>query len=93
MRVELARRAVDDLDRLVQLLSLPADTRTRVRRALRPLEELPRLGRPLEADAWTGHRVLLGPWRWMLLVHRIDEEQERIVVVTVQDARSSATVR
>lgn len=93
MRIELARRAVHDLDRLVAVLSLPADTRSRVQRSLRPLEELPRLGRPLGSGGWSGHRVLLGPWRWMLLVHRIDEEQKRIVVVTVQDARSSTAIR
>lgn len=35
-------------------------------------------------------RFLLGPWRWMLLVHEYDEATDRVVVLTVQDARSSS---
>ena len=35
---------------------------------------------------------MLGPWRWMLLVYVILEPGDRVVVVTIQDARSSAAV-
>lgn len=90
--VRLARAAVEDLDRLVAVLSLPAGTHKRVQRSLRPLQDHPRLGTPLEGR-WTGLRFVLGPWRWMLLVYRFDEDADRIDVVTVQDARSSRTPR
>lgn len=88
-RVELSRRAVDNLDRLIRTHSLPADTRDRVRTVLEPLAMFPELGREL-SGRWSGHRVLLGPWRWMLLVHRVDPGGDRVVVVTIQDARSSS---
>ena len=87
-RVELARAAVEDLGRLIAVLSLPTTTRHRVRRSLAPLAELPRLG-PELTGRWSGMRFLLGPWRWMLLVYEYDEDADRVTVLTVQDARSS----
>jgi plasmid stabilization system protein ParE len=87
-RVELSRRAVENLERLIRTHSLPPDTRERVRRVLQPLATFPNLGRELEGR-WADFRVILGPWRWMLVVYRIDEGNDRVVVVTVQDARSS----
>ena len=87
-RVEVAATAVEDLDRLVVVLSLPADTRHRVRRALAPLERFPLLG-PQLGGRWAGLRFLLGPWRWMLLVYEYDTVADRVVVLTVHDARSS----
>ena len=88
-RVELARAAVEDLDRLIAVLSLPADTRDRVRRSLAALAEFPRLG-PALTGRWSGLRFLLGPWRWMLLIYEYDEDANRVVILTVQDARSSS---
>lgn len=88
-RVELSVRAIDNLDRLITTHSLPADTRKRVRGILHPLATFPQMGRELEGR-WADHRVILGPWRWMLLVYRNDETGDRVVVVTVQDARSSS---
>jgi len=88
-RVDLAVSAVEDLDSLIAALSLPADTRRRVRSCLGSLERFPRLG-PELSGRWTGLRFLLGPWRWMLLVYHSDENADRVVVVTIQDARSSA---
>jgi plasmid stabilization system protein ParE len=87
--IELARSAVEDLDALVRTHSLPASTRRRVARSLRGLEQFPAMGSPLR-DRWEGFRFLLGPWRWMLIVYVYLEAQERVVVVTVQDARSSS---
>lgn len=86
--VELTRAAVEDLDRLIAVLSLPADTRDRVRQSLTPLAEFPRLGAEL-TGRWTGLRFLLGPWRWMLLVYEYIEVDDRVVILTIQDARSS----
>jgi plasmid stabilization system protein ParE len=87
--VELAHVAVEDLDRLIAVLSLPADTRERVRRSLEPLGEFPRLG-PELTGRWQGTRFVLGPWRWMLLVYEHIENEDRVVVLTIQDARSSS---
>ena len=88
-RVELAHVAVEDLGRLIAVLSLPADTRERVRRSLEPLGEFPRLG-PELTGRWQGTRFVLGPWRWMLLVYEHIESEDRVVVLTIQDARSSS---
>jgi hypothetical protein len=35
-------------------------------------------------------RFVLGPWRWLLVVYSYEEEsQDRVLVLTLQDARSS----
>jgi hypothetical protein len=88
--VELARAAVQDLDALIRTHSLPVDTRARVVRALVPLERFPRMGTAL-GGRWEGFRFLLGPWRWLLLVYVYLEADNRVVVVTIQDARSSTS--
>jgi len=88
-RVEVARAATEDLDRLIRVLSLPADTRERVKRSLRPLARFPRLG-PELSGRWTGYRFILGPWRWFVMVYVFDEAEDRVVVVTMPDARSSS---
>jgi hypothetical protein len=90
-RIELAAAAVEDLRALIRTHSLPADTAARVVRSLRPLEAFPRLG-PELTGRWEGFRFVLGPWRWMLLVYVVLEPGDRVVVVTIQDARSSAAV-
>jgi hypothetical protein len=87
-RVELAAAAVEDLERLILTHSLPVDTRARVARSLRPLERFPLMG-PALTGRWEGFRFVLGPWRWLLLVYVFIESEDRVVVVTVQDARSS----
>jgi hypothetical protein len=89
--VELAHAAVDDLDVLIRSHSLPDDTRARVVRSLRPLERFPRMGQAL-SGRWQGFRFLLGPWRWMLFVYVYLEEEDRVVVATIQDARSATSV-
>ena len=86
--VELARPAIEDLDALIATHSLPSDTRKRVARSLRPLGRFPRMG-PALGGRWDGFRVVLGPWRWMLLVYVRLEDEDRVVVVTVQDGRSA----
>jgi hypothetical protein len=87
-RVELSLDAVEHLDRMIITHSLSADTRTRVRRSLGILEQFPLVGRRLEGR-WKDLRLLIGPWRWLLLVYLYDEREDLIVVVTIQDARSS----
>ena len=87
-RVELAVAAVEDLDILIRTHSLPPDTPARVVRSLRALERFPLLG-PALRGRWEGFRFVLGPWRWLVLVYVFVEPEDRVVVVTVQDARSS----
>ncbi len=87
-RVELSHAAVEDLDRLIYTHSLPSDTKDRVRRTLRPLRRFPLLGAPL-GGRWAGFRFLLGPWRWLVVVYEYYEEEDRVVVATIQDGRSS----
>jgi len=88
-RVELALTAVEDLDNLISTHSLPPDTRERVARSLRSLARFPKMG-PALVGRWEGFRFILGPWRWLILVYVYLEPEDRVVVVTIQDARSSA---
>ena len=78
--------AVEDLDGLIRTHSVPSNTRRRVARSLCALERFPLLG-PALGGRWEGFRFVLGPWRWMVLVYVFIEPEDRIVVVTVQDAR------
>jgi hypothetical protein len=87
-RVELSEVAVEDLERLIFTHSLPADTKGRLRRSLSALERFPRLGAEL-GGRWAGMRFVLGPWRWMVVVYVVIAEGDRVVVVTIQDGRSS----
>jgi hypothetical protein len=87
--VELAAAAVEDLDRLILTHSLPPDTRQRVRRSLKPLEQFPRLG-PELLGRWRGFHFVLGPWRWLIIVYVFRQAEDRIVVVTLKDGRSTA---
>lgn len=88
-RVEVSRAAADDIARLCVTHSLPPDTNERIRRSLRALKQFPQLGTALEGEQWAGFRFVLGPWRWMVIVYEIYDGDDRVVVVTVQDGRSS----
>ena len=80
--------AVEDLDSLIRTHSLPADTRARVARSLRALERFPLDWAPRRAGAGTDSASSWA-WWWLLLVYVFIEQEDRVVVVTVQDARSS----
>ncbi len=86
--VELSAGALGDLEQLISSHSLPPDTRERVRRSLSHLERFPLLG-PALGGRWEGLRFLLGPWRWLILVYVYFENEDRVVVVTIQDGRSA----
>ena len=88
-RVELSAIAVEDLERLIVTHSLPSNTRPRLKRSLCVLEEFPLIGREL-GGRWKGTRFVLGPWRWLLVVYRYERSEDRVLVLTLQDARSSA---
>jgi plasmid stabilization system protein ParE len=89
--VRLSAIAVEDLDRMILTHSLPADTKERVRRSLRSLEQFPLIGRQLEGR-WHPMRLILGPWRWMLIVYLYEEPVDLVLVLTIQDSRSSTAV-
>lgn len=87
--VELAAAALEDLERMIVTHSLPADTRARVARSLRGLAQFPRMGAALDGR-WHGFRFVLGPWRWLVLVYVYLESEDRVVIVTMRDARTSS---
>ncbi len=93
-RVEWSEQALRSLDRLIQTHSLPADTKTRLKQSLRPLERFPRLGPAVQAGG-RELRFILGPWRWLIVVYASFEAEDRVVVLSVEDGRSSmaATAR
>jgi hypothetical protein len=86
--VRLSVLAVEDLERMILTHSLPADTKVRVARSLTLLSRFPLLGRQLEGR-WRPFRFIIGPWRWMLIVYVYEEPDDVVLVLTVQDARSS----
>jgi hypothetical protein len=89
--VELSLAAVERLDRMIVTHSLPMDTRERVQRSLRVLERFPSIGRQLD-ERWGGLRIIVGPWRWLLIVYVYEQSVGRVLVVGIQDARSSSSV-
>ena len=86
--VEVSATAREDLDRLIVSHSLPADTRARVKETLEPLRRFPMFGAAL-GGRWSGFRFVLGPWRWMIVVYAYLKDEDRVVIVTIQDGRSS----
>jgi plasmid stabilization system protein ParE len=86
--VRLSAIAVEDLDRMIVTHSLPRNTKDRVKRSLRVLEQFPSIGRQLDRR-WHPMRFILGPWRWMLIVYSFEESTNLVLVLTIQDARSS----
>jgi len=88
-RVELTRGAVADLDRLILTHSLPGDARERLRRSLRPLGRFPRLGATID-ERRPDERFLIGPWHWLVVVYEYREGEGRVVVLSIEDGRSSA---
>ena len=86
--VVVSPRGRRNLTRLIETLALPASTVDRIAASIEPLTRFPGLGAPL-AGRWSGYRFVLGPWRWMLVVYEYDEAQDRVAIITVQDARSA----
>jgi hypothetical protein len=87
-RVVVTETARTDLRAMIRTHSLPASTLERVRAALAPPADYPRLG-PELGGRWHSFRFVLGPWPWMLLVYTWDEAADVVAVVTIQDARSA----
>jgi plasmid stabilization system protein ParE len=88
--VVVAPSARDSLERLIKTHSLPPSTTARVKRSLDRLGRFPLLGRAIEEGRWSGYRFILGPWRWLVVLHRYDEESDTVMVASFEDGRSSA---
>lgn len=93
-RVEWSEGALGELERLVLTHSLPADTRSRIDGSLRRLRRFPRIGPAIRVDGDGDElRFLLGPWPWLVIVYLHLVAEQRVVVVSVEDARAAtATV-
>lgn len=89
-RVVVTDQARADLARLIRTHSLPPSTRERVGRSLAPLAEFPLLGVPL-TGRWAPRRFVLGPWRWMLLVYRVEEASDLMIILAIVDGRSAGS--
>ncbi len=87
-RVLVSPTAEADLEEMIATHSLPADTRSRVRRAIEPLARFPLLGAPL-VGRWDSYRFILGPWRWMLIVYAYDSGTDVVAIATIQDGRAA----
>jgi hypothetical protein len=90
--IRLSASAVKDLDHMIATLSLPFDTRERVRRKLEPLEHFPWPGREL-GGRWHPLRLVYGPWPWMFILYSYEEAEDLVLVVGFQDGRSSTAAR
>jgi hypothetical protein len=55
---------------------------------LHHLATFPLLGAELHGR-WSDFRFILGPWRWMIFVYVYLQQEDRVVIVTIQDGRSS----
>jgi plasmid stabilization system protein ParE len=87
-RVEVGRRAVSDLEELIETHRLPSDTRDRVKKSLQRLETFPCSGAQL-VGRWSGLRFITGPWRWMLIIYRYKEDDALVTIAAIQDGRAS----
>jgi hypothetical protein len=89
-RVVVSPSARDSLELLIKTHSLPSTTKTRVKRSLNRLGRFPLLGRAIEEGRWSGYRFILGPWRWLVILYKYDEESDTLMVASFEDGRSSA---
>ena len=88
-RVVVAPTARDSLERLILTHSLPPTTKTRVTRSLHRLGRFPLLGRAIEEGRWSGYRFILGPWRWLVILYKYEEQSDTVMVASFEDGRSS----
>lgn len=88
----VAPRALGELQQLIRSHELPDTTLARLEHVIEPLTRFPQMGSRL-SGRWSGYRYVLGPWRWMIVLYFYDEPNDRVGVVSIQDARrgSSAT--
>lgn len=79
-----------DVEEAIAALGLPDDSWSRIARSLKVLETFPLAGAEL-GGGWAPTRFVLGPWSWMILLYRYEEESDRVFVIAMHDARSAAS--
>lgn len=89
-RVVVTHAAARDLHELIRTHRLPENTIERVKRAIRPLAEFPKLGAEL-GGAFAPRRFLLGPWRWMIVIYRFDPDSDLVAILAIVDGRTSTS--
>ena len=89
-QVVVAPSARAGLERLIKTHTLPPTTKARVKRSLDRLGRFPLLGREIDQGRWSGYRFILGPWRWLVILYRYDEESDTVMVASFEDGRSSS---
>ncbi len=89
-RVVVTHAAARDLHELIRTHRLPENTIERVKRAIRPLAEFPKLGAELRG-ALAPRRFLLGPWRWMIVIYRFDPHSDLVAILAIVDGRTSTS--
>lgn len=87
-RVAVPRHVRGQLRHLVASRSLPSTTYRRVNELLGHLGTYPQLGSPL-GGARPGHRYIVGPRPWLLIIYRYDEPLDQVNVVAIQDTRTA----
>jgi len=92
-RVLVYAEARDDLERLILTHSLSPGRRDRVKRSLGRLRRFPLTGRAIEEGHWSDYRVILGPWRWLVVLYRYDADEDVVMVASMEDGRSSSAAR
>ena len=90
-RVEWSDEADAALATLIRSHSLPADTRARLRNSLQGLTRFPRMGVEIPHPG-ADLRFVLGPWRWLVVIYVYFGDEDRGVVVTVEDGRASTPI-
>lgn len=56
-----------------------------------PTTSVPLLG-PAVHGRWDGFRFVVGPWRRVILIYRHFADEDRVVVVMIQDDRTSSAI-
>lgn len=88
--LEWSEQALLSLERLRLSHSLPADCRARIEHSAAPLAQFPRLGPQLQSRPQGDLRFLIGPWAWLVLVYLYIADDDRVVIVSVEDGREVA---
>lgn len=90
--LEWSEATLTAVDQLRLAHSLPADTRARIEASALPLARFPRLGPELRfLDDGAELRFLIGPWPWLVIVYLYLENEDRVVVVSVEDGRAATS--
>jgi plasmid stabilization system protein ParE len=91
-RLEWSEQAIASLDQVILSHSLPSDTRARIEHSAQVLKRFPRFGPELSTLADGAElRFLVGPWPWLLIVYLYIADENRAVVVSIEDGRAAST--